>query len=103
MLAVESLVITPERTYVGREAKATVTLNRAADAGGVLVVTSSSNSEVAGVEPRNLTIPAGSRTGTFDIRAFGESGGRKITQNTVVIIEAKINGVGKSAGMTVEP
>jgi len=96
-------VITPERVHIDRTAKGTVTLNRAAESGGVVVVLSSSDSDVAKVEPTSLTIPSGSTTATFDVRAFGERNGRPITENTLVIIEAKINGVGRAAAFTVEP
>lgn len=46
---------------------------------------------------------AGTTSATFDIRAFGEVGSEKIKQNTVVIIEAKIGGVGRAAALTIEP
>jgi hypothetical protein len=97
------LVITPERAKVGNEAKGTVTLSRAAESGGQLVILSSSDSDMARV-PASLTVPAGATTATYDVKALGElSGGLTITTNTLVILEAKINGVGRAAGFVVEP
>lgn len=97
-------MVSPERTVIGRTVKGTVTLNRAADSGGVLVILSSSSNSLAKIEPStSLNMAAGTTTATFDIRAFGELGSGKITQNTVVIIEAKIDGVGKAAALTLEP
>jgi hypothetical protein len=96
-------VITPERAHIDRTARGTVTLNRAAESAGVVVALSSSDSDVAKVEPASLTIPAGSTTATFEVRAFGQRNGRPISENTLVIIEAKINGVGRAAAFVVEP
>ena len=51
-IAVQSLVVAPERASIGRTVKGTVTLNRAADPGGVLVVLSTDrSSSIAKIEP----------------------------------------------------
>jgi hypothetical protein len=98
-------VVSPERTSIGKTVKGTVTLNRAADAGGVRVVLSTDrSSSIAKIEPSTtLTMAAGTTTATFDVRAFGEVGSEKIKSATVVIVEAKIDGVGKAAALTIEP
>ena len=49
-------------------------------------------------EPGRLT------TATVDVKGDArDSSGQVITSNTTVIIEAKINGVGKAAALLVEP
>jgi len=97
------LVIVPERQKVNGESTGTVTLSRAAEAGGQLVILSSSDSDMARV-PASMTIPAGATQGTFEVKALGDLGnGNFVTSNTLVIIEAKINGVGRAAGFVVEP
>lgn len=62
------------------------------------------SSSIAKIEPSTtLNMAAGTTTATFDIRAFGEVGSDKIKSATVVIVEAKIDGVGKAAALTIEP
>jgi hypothetical protein len=103
-MAVVDLVIVPERQQINGESTGTVTLSRAADAGGQVVVLSSSDNDVARV-PTSITVPAGATTATFIVKAAGETSapGGVITSNTLVILEAKINGVGRAAGFVVEP
>jgi len=103
-IAVQNLVLVPETVHRDNTAKATVTLNRAAPAGGVTVDMSSSASTVARVDPKTLQIAEGATTGTIDVRGDArQSNGDVITSNTTVIIEAKINGAGKAAALLVQP
>ena len=103
-LAVQNLVLVPERVHKDQTAKATVTLNRAAAAGGVTVDMSTSASSVARLDARTIQIAEGATTGTVDVKGDArQTNGQVITSNTTVIIEAKINGVGKAAALLVEP
>ncbi len=102
-IVVLDLVITPERSRVGNPATGRVVLSRAAEGGGQLVILSSSNIDIATV-PGSVTVPAGETSVTFEVKALGEiGGGETVTSNTLVILEAKINGVGRAAGFVVEP
>ncbi len=102
-ITVLDLVISPERAKVNGDARGTVTLSRAAESGGQLVILSSSDSDMARV-PASVTVPAGATTATFEVRALGDLGnGETVRSNTLVILEAKINGVGRAAGFVVEP
>ncbi len=102
-MAVVDLVAVPERQKIDGESTATVTLSRAADAGGQVVILSNDKNDMVRM-PFTLTIPAGATKGTFVIKALGELGnGNYVTSNTLVIFEAKINGVGRAAGFVVEP
>jgi hypothetical protein len=103
-LAVQSLVLVPERVHRDQTAKATVTLNRAAGAGGVTVDMSTSASSIARLDARTMLIAEGATTRTMDVKGDArETNGQVIASNTTVIIEAKINGVGKAAALLVEP
>ena len=101
-----TFVLTPERVRVGGEVVATVTLTRAAEAGGVVIVPQSQFPELASV-PGPYTMAAGATVSTYTVRAFGRTGSGPdatiITSNTSAIIEAKINGVGRAAALVVEP
>lgn len=103
-IAVQNLVLVPERVHRDQTAKATVTLNRAADAGGITVAMSTSASSIARLDAPTVRIPEGATTGTVDVKGDArQSNGQVIAANTTVIIEAKINGVGKAAALLVEP
>ncbi len=100
----QNLVLVPERVHRDQTAKATVTLNRAAEAGGVTVDMSTSASTIARLDARTMRIAEGATTGTMDVKGDArQTNGQVITSNTTVIIEAKINGVGKAAALLVEP
>ncbi len=95
-MAVVDFVLTPDKVKENAEAKATITLSRAADAGGQVVVLSASEEHIVKM-PTTVTVPAGSSTLTFDIRAE-----ENLPQRSYVILEAKINGTGRAAGFVVE-
>ena len=97
-------MLVPERVHRDETSKATVTLNRAAGAGGVTVDMSTSMSTVARLDARTMQIPEGATTKTMDVKGDArQTNGQVITSNTTVIIEAKISGVGKAAALLVEP
>ncbi len=77
-----------------------MTLNRAADPGGQLVNLSTANRDIATIDP-TVTVPAGQTTATAEVRCSSDvpSG----FQKTIVILEAKIGGVGKAWGIQCEP
>ena len=103
-IAVQNLVLVPERVHRNETSKATVTLNRAAEAGGVTVAMSTSASSIARLDGPTMRIAEGATTGTMDVKGDArQSNGQVITSNTTVIIEAKIGGVGKAAALLVEP
>jgi hypothetical protein len=65
---------------------------------------SSSASTIAKLDSGTLRIAEGATTGTVDVKGDArQSNGQVITANTTVIIEKKINGVGKAAALLVEP
>jgi len=100
-IAVADFIIVPDHRSVGEGATATVTLNRAADPGGQAVVLSTANRDIATIEPLTLTVPAGQTTARAEVRCSSDvpSG----FQKTIVILEAKIGGVGKAWGIQCEP
>ena len=103
-IAVQTLVLVPERIHRDQTSKATVTLNRAAESGGVTVAMSSSASSIARLDSATLRIAEGATTATVDVKGDArQSNGQVISSNTTVIIEAKINGVRKASALLVEP
>ena len=67
-----SLTLSPDRIEAGRTSEGTVTLSDPAPPGGVTVELSSSNPEIANVDP-SVTIKEGSTTETFIISASSAS------------------------------
>ena len=93
-----SLTVNPSTISGGGSATGTVTLERAARPGGVIVQLSSYNSAVASV-PFSTTVPENATSATFPITTSS------VTANTGVIISGLADNTGwsKTAGLTVTP
>ena len=75
--------------------KGVVRVSEPAPAGGLVVLLSSADPEVATV-PGSATIPAGAVSGTFDVLAV------PVSRSATVSISAAVDGVHKTAQLTVE-
>lgn len=64
-----SLVLTPNTVVGGNPVSATVSLNGAAPAGGVIITLSASSGQA--IPPGSISIPAGSQSATFQIQTSG--------------------------------
>lgn len=91
---VTSIVFTPSPVESGLTSTATVTLSHPAPDGGALIALHSSDTGIATV-PANLTIPAGSREGTFEVNTLLQS------HPTTVTISASYHQLTKSANLEV--
>ena len=95
--ALSSLAISPTSVTGGSaNATATATLTAAAPSGGA-VVTLSSNNTNAAIVPANITIPAGSTSGTFTVTS------KTVTTSTSVIVSGAYGGVTRTGTLTVNP
>lgn len=99
-IAVQDFLIAPDHRTVGEGSRATVTLNRAADPGGQVVDLSTSNKDVATIDP-TVTVPEGQTTATAEVRCSSDVPDN--FQKTIVIMEAKIRGTGRAWGIQCEP
>ncbi|HEV2915112.1 MAG TPA: BACON domain-containing carbohydrate-binding protein [Pyrinomonadaceae bacterium] len=96
-IGVFSLTLSPNPVVGGNNVTGTVTLERPAGPGNIVVSLSSSNSAVASPATASITIPAGTRSMTFTVHTT------QVQSTTAVVITATANGVGKSATLTVNP
>jgi hypothetical protein len=96
-IRVSTLTAVPNPVTGGSNATATIVLECAAPAGGVVVSLSSSNASVAAPAVSSLTIPAGATTATFTLRTS------RVTANTSANVYATAYGVRKTATVTVKP
>jgi hypothetical protein len=92
--AISSLTLSPSTIVGGSTATGTVTLTKAAPAGGIVVNLTSSNSTRAKV-PATVLIPAGALSQVFNITTTATK------QKTNVRITASYAGVNKSATLTI--
>ena len=93
----KTLALSPNPVTGGTTVNATVTLECAAPAGGIVVSLSSGNAAVAAPTATSVTIPAGATTGSFGVRTTRPAAA------TNVSIYAGVYGVRKSATLTVKP
>ncbi len=93
---VSSLSISPSSVKGGTYATGTVTLNKAATAGGVQVSLMSSNPNIASLQP-GVTVPQGQTSATFSITTI------TVTVSTSTVIKASFAGMEKAANLTVTP
>jgi hypothetical protein len=96
-IGVFSLTLSPNPVVGGNNVTGTVTLERPAGPGSIVVTLSSNKPGVAAPTVTSITIPAGVKTGTFTVSTA------QVAANTSVVITATANGVGKSATLTVTP
>lgn len=96
-IRVATLTPSPNPVTGGSNATATIALECAAPAGGVVVSLSSGNTSLAAPAVSSLTIPAGATTATFAIRTT------RVTASTSVNLYATAYGVRKTATITVKP
>lgn len=94
-LAVTAVSLNPSTVTGGGSATGTITLGGAAPTGGIIVALSSSNPSVAAV-PANVTIPAGSASGTFMVTTSA------VSVQSSASISATYNGT-QSSILTVNP
>jgi hypothetical protein len=80
----------------GQTQQARVTLNRAAQIGGVVVTLSSSNPGVASVPP-SVTVAAGQTFANFSVSTF------TVAQSATVTITARVSTTSRTATLTVNP
>ena len=90
-----SLSVSPATVTGGAPATATVTLDRAAPAGGSVVSLSTSNSSAATV-PASVTVPAGSAVATFTVTS------KPVAATVSFFVAATYRGVGRTAPLTIE-
>jgi probable HAF family extracellular repeat protein len=93
----KTLTLSPNPVTGGTTVNATVMLECAAPAGGIVVSLSSGNAAVAAPTATSVTIPAGATTGSFSVRTTRPAAA------TNVSIYAGVYGVRKSATLTVKP
>jgi hypothetical protein len=91
---VATLVLNPTTVIGGQPSTGTVTLSRPAFAGGAVVTLTSNNTQIATVPP-TFTIPSGQTSGSFTVTTLNQF------QERQVIISAGLNGVIRSAQLTV--
>ena len=93
---VASLTLSPSTVVGGGSSTATVTLTQVAPTGGAVVNLTSSNTAVATV-PATITVPSGSRSGTFNVTTT------TVSAQTAVTVTAAYGGGNKTATLTVNP
>jgi uncharacterized repeat protein (TIGR03803 family) len=93
---VSSVSLNPTSVGAGSNVDGTVTLNKAAPAGGAVVTLTSSNTAVA-TTPSTVTVQSGKTTANFQIRT------QNVRTNSTATISAGFGGVTKSAVLTVTP
>jgi hypothetical protein len=91
-----AITLSPSTVNGGATAQGTVSLDAGAPAGGVVVLLSSSNPNVANV-PVTATIPAGFVETTFNITTS------QVTSLTVATLQGASGGVTRTVGLTVTP
>ena len=96
-LRVRTLTVSPNPATGGATATASLVLECAAPAGGVIVSLASSNSALAAPTVSSITIPAGATTGSFTVRTS------RVTASTSVSIYATVHGVRKTQSLIVNP
>ncbi|HEX8492135.1 MAG TPA: M12 family metallo-peptidase [Pyrinomonadaceae bacterium] len=97
-IGVLSLTLSPNPVVGGGiNVTGTVTLERSAAPGNIVVSLTSSNTAIAAPTVTSITILAGARNKSFTIRTA------QVSSTTTVVITATANGVGKSATLTVNP
>ncbi len=93
--ALSSVALSPASVAGGSPSTGTVTLNRAAPAGGATVTLSSNNA--AAIVPANVVVAAGSTTATFTVTTTA------VTASTSATIGATYAGVTKTKNLTITP
>jgi len=95
-IGVQSLGLSPNPVVGGNEVVGTVTLECPAAPGDIVVALTSTNRAVAEPTAASLTIPAGSRTGTFTIRTTAGVSG-------AATLRATANNIARSKKLIVAP
>jgi hypothetical protein len=95
-VSLSSLSLNPTSVTGGNSSTGTVTLSRAAPAGGATVALSSSNTAAATVPP-SVTVAAGATSATFTVSTSA------VAASTTVTISATYGGATRSASLTVTP
>ena len=95
-MVVSGFTVAPTSVTGGLPATGTVTLSKAAPAGGTVVTLRSSSAAVAGV-PASVTIPAGSKSASFPVTTTG------LTITTAVALTATYGVSTCTATLTVQP
>lgn len=96
-IAIASLTLSPNRLRGPASSTATVTLECPAAPGSISVVLSSSNTAVATPAVSSLILPAGTKTATFQVNTAD------VSALSTADIQARANGVTKTARITVDP
>ena len=95
-IGLASLTLSPSTVTGGQNSTGTVTLERVAGPGNIVVTLTSSNPNVASV-PSSVTVTAGTKSKTFTVTTGG------VEAATTVTITATANGTTKTATLTVNP
>jgi hypothetical protein len=95
-IGLASLTLNPNPVFGGQSSTGTVTLERAARPGNIVVTLTSSNPNAASV-PSSVTIPAGTKSKTFTVTTNG------VETTTTATITATANGTTKSVTLTINP
>lgn len=95
-LMVNSVTIAPSSVKGGTYATGTVTLNKAATAGGVQISLTSSHPNTAILQP-GITVPQGQTSAMFSIATT------TVTSSVNTIIRASLAGLEKTANLAVTP
>jgi hypothetical protein len=93
---VSSLSLNPNPVRAGTTTVGTVTLNSHAPTGGTIVDFSTSNNSAVAI-PASVSVPAGSRSTTFNVPTFS------VSTSTPVMITATTGGVSVQTTLTVNP
>ncbi len=96
-IGVESLSLSPNPVVGPNSVTGTVTLECNAAPGPIVVTLSSTNPSVAAPTTSTLTIPSGSKTGTFTVTTAD------VSAVSSAVIKAAAGGVSKSVKLTVNP
>jgi LmbE family N-acetylglucosaminyl deacetylase len=92
----DALSVSPAAVLAGDAAQGTITLARAAPAGGLSVPLSSSNPAAASV-PASVTVPAGAFSTSFPVSTA------PVGAKTTVTLSANVNGTSRTATLEVSP
>jgi hypothetical protein len=93
---ISSLSFSPNPVTAGKVTVGTVTLTRTAPAGGTIVDFSTSNNSAVAI-PASVSVPAGSRSTTFNMSTFS------VSSPTPVVITATTGSVSAQTTLTVNP
>jgi len=96
-IGVQSVTLTPNPVTGGNDVTGKVTLECNAAPGDIKVTLSSTKPGIASPTVGSITIPAGSRTGTFSVSTTD------VAVKSFATIKAKANGITKSKKLTVNP